>query len=770
MPKWFASKYLVRLLIFSLLIGTIPVVTLGSLSFLRAKNSLQQKVNDSNMQLLQQTQVNVEQVLQLFENLMTQYITTPIIGQALQTPFSAKNFTFINELSSGLNKLQPFELGVQNVYLANLKYDWLLSNQGYVTLEDSGMKDLIQQYASADRGSFWKTMPPAPPASGGNAGGEVPQVAAPGVRLIKKLPINWSSSSGLIIGEIPGFKLEKMVANDAEERETVILDDQFQPLTQPFGRVLNSPGDLARVVEQIKQASDTPEGYLTMQDANHKTIGILFNQSQYNGWYYLSLISLSDITKDSRSIGWYTLYVSVGTFVLILLVAWIGSRRMYLPIHRVFSVAASDQAADERQSKDELQFIGEQIHKLRSSQTELLDQLSIHSKQLEAFFIRRLLHGEIRPNETRERWVQFAYDPTPGLFAVLTIQIDAFDRTRYCEQDMDLLMFAINNIASELIPAEHRLEPVMMVGSQVTICRGIGMTIPAFEEQVYAYAELVQSTVNQLLEIKISMGISRSYEDIDETSQAYKESLEALKYRVRFGELAILPFDNVLPDTRIVAAYPEWLEKELIDAVKMEERGKAKALLNEFIQKAIMDYPRYNDLQMVLTRLLIDLLREWQEARETASTLDPSGSSFQERLVQLRTAEEIEAWFYSDVIEPMMDSLHHKWETQNKKISERMLEMIHEEFASGLTLELCASRLNYHPNYIKTVFRKETGSNFSDYLSKYRLTVAKQWLVETDMKINEIAEKLQYQNSQNFIRYFRKMEDMTPGQYREKHR
>lgn len=118
----------------------------------------------------------------------------------------------------------------------------------------------------------------------------------------------------------------------------------------------------------------------------------------------------------------------------------------------------------------------------------------------------------------------------------------------------------------------------------------------------------------------------------------------------------------------------------------------------------------------------------------------------------------------------MMVSLRHKWESGNQKISERMLEMIHEEFDSALTLELCASRLNYHPNYIKTVFRKETGTNFSDYLSKYRLTIAKQWLVETDLKISEIAEKLHYQNSQNFIRYFRKMEDMTPGQYREKHR
>ncbi|MNL86613.1 Helix-turn-helix domain protein [compost metagenome] len=48
--------------------------------------------------------------------------------------------------------------------------------------------------------------------------------------------------------------------------------------------------------------------------------------------------------------------------------------------------------------------------------------------------------------------------------------------------------------------------------------------------------------------------------------------------------------------------------------------------------------------------------------------------------------------------------------------------------------------------------------------------MAKKWLIETDMTVKEISERLQYQNSQNFIRSFRKQEEMTPGQYRELHR
>ena len=49
----------------------------------------------------------------------------------------------------------------------------------------------------------------------------------------------------------------------------------------------------------------------------------------------------------------------------------------------------------------------------------------------------------------------------------------------------------------------------------------------------------------------------------------------------------------------------------------------------------------------------------------------------------------------------------------------------------------------------------------------YRMDMAKKWLKETDMKIAEIAERLQYNNSANFIRSFRKIEGTTPGKYRE---
>ncbi|MNW64183.1 Melibiose operon regulatory protein [compost metagenome] len=94
--------------------------------------------------------------------------------------------------------------------------------------------------------------------------------------------------------------------------------------------------------------------------------------------------------------------------------------------------------------------------------------------------------------------------------------------------------------------------------------------------------------------------------------------------------------------------------------------------------------------------------------------------------------------------------------------------MIHQDYDKDLTLEQCALKLHYNANYLSSVFRKETGCSFSEYLTKYRFNIAKKWLDESDLTVKDIAARLRYNNPQNFIRSFRKYEGITPGQYRER--
>ena len=99
-----------------------------------------------------------------------------------------------------------------------------------------------------------------------------------------------------------------------------------------------------------------------------------------------------------------------------------------------------------------------------------------------------------------------------------------------------------------------------------------------------------------------------------------------------------------------------------------------------------------------------------------------------------------------------------------------MIHIIYSEYDRDLSLDMVADRLHYNPNYLSNVFKKETGENFGDFIQNYRLEIAKKWLKETTLSVKEIAERLKYRNSQNFIRFFKKKESVTPGEYRKKNR
>ncbi|MNP30516.1 HTH-type transcriptional regulator YesS [compost metagenome] len=146
--------------------------------------------------------------------------------------------------------------------------------------------------------------------------------------------------------------------------------------------------------------------------------------------------------------------------------------------------------------------------------------------------------------------------------------------------------------------------------------------------------------------------------------------------------------------------------------------------------------------------------------------LTEDNSTLYHRLLDIRNPEEIERILVKEVIHPMVTSVKEKTDRQFRLLSDKIAVIVRSEFDQDLTLELIGDRLHYSPNYLSSIFKKEYGMTFSEYLMNYRLEMAKKWLVETDMTIKEIAERLQYHNPQNFIRSFRKKEHVTPGAYR----
>jgi two-component system response regulator YesN len=78
-----------------------------------------------------------------------------------------------------------------------------------------------------------------------------------------------------------------------------------------------------------------------------------------------------------------------------------------------------------------------------------------------------------------------------------------------------------------------------------------------------------------------------------------------------------------------------------------------------------------------------------------------------------------------------------------------------------------ADHLHMNASYFSVLFKEQTGLTFSEYLTRKRVQRAKELLSGTRQTIAEISDQVGYQTAKYFVKVFRSIEGMSPGQYRK---
>ncbi len=97
---------------------------------------------------------------------------------------------------------------------------------------------------------------------------------------------------------------------------------------------------------------------------------------------------------------------------------------------------------------------------------------------------------------------------------------------------------------------------------------------------------------------------------------------------------------------------------------------------------------------------------------------------------------------------------------------ERTIAYISANFQKPLTLSAAADELGITKTYLSAVFKKETGTTFSSYVTEYRMKAAAGLLRTTRLSISEIASTCGIFDTNYFSRLFRRTYGMAPKEYR----
>lgn len=114
----------------------------------------------------------------------------------------------------------------------------------------------------------------------------------------------------------------------------------------------------------------------------------------------------------------------------------------------------------------------------------------------------------------------------------------------------------------------------------------------------------------------------------------------------------------------------------------------------------------------------------------------------------------------------IIDELEENKASTGVRAVEQAKIYIKENFNRNITLREVSDEVYLSQNYFSELFKKEIGEGFYEYLSKYRIKRAKEMLLNSNMKIYEIANRVGYKDSITFCRVFKKITGTTPNNYR----
>lgn len=113
-----------------------------------------------------------------------------------------------------------------------------------------------------------------------------------------------------------------------------------------------------------------------------------------------------------------------------------------------------------------------------------------------------------------------------------------------------------------------------------------------------------------------------------------------------------------------------------------------------------------------------------------------------------------------------IDQCRQSKEAENTAPIRKANQYILEHYSQPITLTEISAYVGLNPSYFSSLFKRETGVTFLDYVMEVRIEAAKELLVGTEKSIGEIAESVGYNDMKYFYKRFRQSTGISPKEYR----
>ena len=368
------------------------------------------------------------------------------------------------------------------------------------------------------------------------------------------------------------------------------------------------------------------------------------------------------------------------------------------------------------------------------------------------------------------------------LSAVLRRLKDQLDRERAARLDIDLQgeewAVGLAYIGSDRRDALSTLSVQKLLEESLTADR---CRLTLYNDWVAVIVSLTESfTIYDLIRVldrvctlaasylglTLTVGVGAPCKELSGMARSAAEARTALEYRSMVGRGQVIYIGDLEPDGGQVLTFEEADERTLTAAVRLgseqEVRDAAAALAGK-IREANPAAGQYN---LFLMELVTHLMKMTRRSGVGVEEVFGTGFSLPIQDSALPSLEELEGWCAERYLR--LRTLIRRRQTDSAgQTVEAAKEYIRQHYAeSDLSVEKLCAYLHLSSTYFSTLFKRETGTSFTAYVTTVRMEAAAEAIRGTEEKTYLIAQRCGYEDPNYFSYVFKRHFGVTPTKYR----
>lgn len=518
--------------------------------------------------------------------------------------------------------------------------------------------------------------------------------------------------------------------------------------------ILKQDGTLLYRSSDLMSAADIP---VFPKGTSHILSGdyYFFKESVSNASLtYITAVPYSDIESRVRNTTLTLLLISALSIIIGILASLFFSRHINRPVKDLVTVLLRRDSGKLKSTIHEFDLIHQNVRDL------MLEKEAIHKDLID----KRLLltnFGYINKLKAiisnMNDWTDIAEINEPFFivlyqlhFKTLSIENQQMNKDRMAYYIREY----ISAVMTECIPSTHTFQ---IENNQIlSLIRGkkIGVDL----EQALEMLKKVLDRDNPYFLVTIA--ISPDHEHSAEFHDAYREVLEMAQRARPINEIQVIRERRHIPPQLVFTVVQE---QELYANLQAGNHAFCTLFLNRMLDQFDRKEASIQQLRQLAAGIIARVVK----------ILVPYGvdaeSSMQQRYMELMEEcymlDQFKQ-FYAHLFSTAAAIILTIKEEQDPTIS-LIMHYLENHFADDLSLDLLATKLNLSVAYLSVYIKEKTGTNFSEHLNAIRIRKAKELLMNHNLNVQEISLQIGYQNVTSFIRMFKKITGVPPGEYRK---